>query len=257
MSAILEARDLSVTRAGHEVVRLSGLALHAGETLAVLGPNGSGKTSLLLALARLLDATGDLRFRGEPVRDALAYRRRTAVVFQRPLLLGRSVRGNAELGLALRGVPRAERWPRVDRALGRLGIAHLAERSALTLSGGEAQRLSIARALVLDPEILFLDEPFSGLDAPTREALVADLGRVLRDEHVTTLLVTHDREEARALADRLAVLVGGSLRQVGDMPDVFSSPADAEIADFLGVGPRAEAVPAIAPRAANVQRSPP
>ena len=232
---ILEVRDLRVTRGSRRVVDIDTLALGEGETVAVLGPNGAGKTSLLLALAALLPAEGEIRFRGARVQDALAYRRRVAVVFQRPLLLARSVRANAELGLALRGVAPTERRRVADHALARLGVAHLADRSALGLSGGEAQRVSIARALATAPEVLFLDEPFAALDAPTRESLVADLARVLREEHVTAVLVTHDRDEALSLADRIAVLLDGRLRQIDPAETVFTSPADPEVAAFVGI----------------------
>ena len=211
------------------------LALDAGEVLAILGPNGAGKTSLLLALAALIPAGGELRADGAPITDPLAYRRRIGVAFQRPLLLDRSVRENAALGLALRGVDRAARERAADAALTRLGIAHLGDRRATKLSGGEAQRVAIARALAPSPQILFLDEPFAALDAPTRDGLVADLGRVLRDAGVATVLVTHDRDEALALADRVAVLVDGRIRQQGLADDVFTRPADEGVAAFLGV----------------------
>lgn len=233
--SVLEARDLVVERGGRAVARVSHLALAAGETLAVLGPNGAGKSSLLLALASLLPSRGDLRAGGEPITDPLAYRRRIGVVLQRPLLLDRSVLENAALGLAIRGVGRTAREARGRAALARLGIDALADRRATRLSGGEAQRVSIARALALAPELLFLDEPFSGLDAPTREALIADLGRVLREDDVAAILVTHDRDEALALADRVAVIIAGTVRQVGRADEVFARPADEEIAAFVGV----------------------
>ena len=232
---LLEATGLTVSRGGREVASVEHLALERGETLALLGPNGAGKTSLLLALAALLPASGTLRYEGAPIADELAYRRRNAVVFQRPLLLDRSVRDNAALGLELRGVGRAERVRRAGEMLARLGVWQLASRSARQLSGGEAQRVSIARALAVDPEILFLDEPFASLDAPTREALIADLARVLHERRVGTILVTHDRDEALSLADRVAVLVRGRVRQTDTADAVFSMPADPEVAAFVGV----------------------
>ena len=232
---ILEARDLVAYRGERPVVHATRLDIAEGEHVAVLGPNGAGKSSLVMGLAALVRTDGSLRYRGEPVRDADAYRRRIAVVFQRPLLLDRSVRENAALGLAIRGVAKRERQARAETELARLGVGHLADRPAVALSGGEAQRVSIARALAVDPEVLFLDEPFSALDAPTREALVADLARVLRADRVTTVLVTHDRDEALSLADRIAVLMGGRLRQVGPAMDVFAMPADPEVAAFVGV----------------------
>ncbi len=231
---VLEARELTAYRGARAVAHASTLALRGGETLAILGPNGAGKSSLVLALASLLPATGELRYRGAPI-DAARYRRRISVVFQKPLLLDRSVHDNAALGLALRGIGRDERRRRADEELARLGVAHLASRAANGLSGGEAQRVSIARALAVDPDILFLDEPFSALDAPTRETLIADLARVLRGRGVTTVLVTHDRDEALSLAHRVAVVMRGEVRQIDEAEAVFASPVDPEVAAFVGV----------------------
>ncbi|MDP9265790.1 MAG: ABC transporter ATP-binding protein, partial [Chloroflexota bacterium] len=197
--------------------------------------NGAGKSSLLLALATLLPANGVLRFHDVPITDPQAFRRRVSVVFQRPLLLDRSVRDNAAVGLALRGVSRAERHARAATELRRLGIAHLADRPANGLSGGEAQRVSIARALAVEPELLFLDEPFSALDAPARELLIADLTGVLRGRGVTTVMVTHDRDEALSLADRIAVVMNGVVRQCDSAETVFAMPTDPEVAAFVGV----------------------
>ena len=232
---MLEARDLTAYRGERAVAHAARVDLAEGEHLAILGPNGAGKSSLVLGLATLVRTAGELRYRGETVRDAGAYRRRIAVVFQRPLLLDRSVRENAALGLALRGVGRREREARAETELARLGVGQLVDRSAIGLSGGEAQRVSIARALAIDPEILFLDEPFSALDAPTRETLIADLARVLRERGVTTVMVTHDRDEALSLADRIGIVMNGELRQLDTAETVFGMPADPEIAAFVGV----------------------
>jgi len=233
-ATVLDARDLTAYRGARAVAHAGTLPLREGETLAILGPNGAGKSSLVLALASLLPATGDLSYRGAPI-DPPRYRRHISVVFQKPLLLDRSVRDNAALGLAIRGVGRDERRRRADEELSRLGVGHLAARPAIALSGGEAQRVSIARALAVDPDIVFLDEPFSALDAPTRETLIADLARVLRGRGVTTVLVTHDRDEALSLADRIGVVIGGELRQLDDAETVFGMPNDPEVAAFVGV----------------------
>jgi ABC-type Fe3+/spermidine/putrescine transport system ATPase subunit len=214
------------------------LSVARGEVLAVIGPNGAGKSTLLRVMGLLEPpAAGEVRFRGEPVtaRGGLAVRRRMASVFQDPLLADASVADNVTLGLRFRGTEEARAAMLVSTWLARLSIAHLATRQARTLSGGEAQRTALARALVLEPELLLLDEPFSSLDQPTREALIDDLGRILREERVTTVLVTHDRAEAMALGDRVGVLMGGRLLQLDEAAQVFRAPATEEIARFVGV----------------------
>jgi molybdopterin-binding protein len=132
-------------------------------------------------------------------------------------------------------VPRAERAQRVHRWLERFGIADLAHRPARALSGGEAQRVSLARALVLEPDVLLMDEPFAALDAPTRQVLIDDLDRALTQAGATAVFVTHRRAEALRLGDRVAVIIGGRIRQVGPPSRVFAEPADKEVGAFLGV----------------------
>jgi tungstate transport system ATP-binding protein len=233
----LEVRGLRVRRGGAIILDVPGIDVPAGTVLAVIGPNGAGKTTLLTHLALLERAAeGEVLFEGQPTRHReLALRRRMAVVFQEPLLLDRSVLANVDTGMRLRGVPRTERRDRAARWLGRFGVAALAERSSRTLSGGEAQRVSLARAFSLDPEVLLLDEPFSALDAPTRAAITDDLAAVLSETRVTTVIVTHDHDEAARLGDRVAVLIGGSIRQVGTPANVFGAPADEDVAAFVGV----------------------
>jgi len=235
--AKLGLRGVRVERAGRPILAVEELDVFPGQVLAVVGPNGAGKSTLVAVLAMLeRPSAGDVLFDGEAVRGGLlAYRRRMAVVFQEALLLDTTVESNVGAGLALRGVPRAERERRVRRSLARFGIEPLARRSARTLSGGEAQRTSLARALALEPEVLLLDEPFAALDEPTRRALIDDLDRALSETGTTAVLVTHDRSEALRLGDRVAVLIEGRLRQVGEPSQVFAAPADEEVATFLGV----------------------
>lgn len=236
---ILRVEGLRVERAGQTHLDVGALSLAQGETLAVMGPNGAGKSTLLLVLALLLPPTaGDVWLEGQRVdfaRDLTALRRRLAVVFQESLLLNMSVEDNVALGLKLRGERGQAVGEQVERWLARFGIEHLARRSARTLSGGEAQRTSLARAFVLAPDILFLDEPFSALDAPTRAALVEGLAEVIRETGVTTVFVTHDRDEALSLGDRLGVMIGGRLLQVGSPEQVFGEPTDPDVARFMGV----------------------
>ena len=236
---MLAAEGLMVRRGGTVVLDVPSLAVGPGEILAVVGPNGAGKSTLLRVLGLLERPTqGALRLRGTtvgPGGPTLPWRRRMAAAFQDPLLCDTTVAANVALGLRLRRARAAAAHGRVRAWLDRLGIAHLASRPARNLSGGEAQRVSLARALVLDPEILFLDEPFSSLDPPTREGLIADLERILREGGTTTVFVTQDRQEALRLGDRIAVLMGGRIAQLDRPEVVFAAPASEEVARFMGI----------------------
>jgi tungstate transport system ATP-binding protein len=236
MKVLVELRDLLVKRGDHPALQLDHLAIQEGEVLAVVGPNGAGKSTLLLTLARLLKPVrGEILFRGQPatVEPDTVYRRRIALVMQDPLLFDTSVFENVASGLKFRGIAKDEIRRKVPLWLERLGVGHLSKRRAGQLSGGEAQRISLARALVLEPQLLLLDEPFSALDPPTRSHLLEDLGILLSETATTTIFVTHDLPEAEQLAGRMAVIVGNRLRQVGRPEEVFVTPADEEVAQFL------------------------
>jgi tungstate transport system ATP-binding protein len=236
--ALLEARDLVVRADGRELVRVETITVEQGRTRVLLGPNGAGKTSLLRALNGLVASEGDLVFDGRPVRsdrDRLRLRRRTAAVFQNAFLLATTVRGNVESGLRIRGLHGDARHARADEALEMLGIAHLADRGRAGLSGGEAQRVSIARAIAVDPVILFLDEPMASLDPPTRRSLVADLRRIFRELSVAVLWVTHDIDEALEIGDDVTFLSAGRVVQDGLVTDVLNRPADEVVSEFMGV----------------------
>ncbi len=239
MSAyVLEARDLWLPRGAHWALEVPHLGLRRGEVLTLLGPNGAGKSTLVAVLAALLPPRrGQVRFHGRPVdfRNSLAYRRRIAVVLQRPYLLRGTVEDNVALGLRLHGFPPEERRRRVRYWLRHLGLQDLAHRSARKLSGGQAQRVALARALALEPEVLFLDEPFQALDLPTRYQLLEELQDLLRQTGTTTVYVTHDVHEGLALAQRVAVLVQGRLRQVGSPQEVLTRPVDQEVARVVGM----------------------
>ncbi len=238
MNHVVELSGIRVAYDGGVVLEVPRLEVHAGEILVIIGPNGSGKSTLLRVIGLLEPPTaGEVRFKGDLVaRDRLLdARRQMATVFQDPLLVDDTVFENVALGLRFRGVPPAEIVPRVRAWLGRFQIAGLAERQARTLSGGEAQRTALARVLVLKPDLLLLDEPFSALDQPTREALIEELDRILREDRITTVLVTHDRGEALALGDRVAVMMRGQILQVDEAAQLFRAPATEEIARFVGV----------------------
>ena len=232
----IQLRGCRVVRDGRVVLDIPELDVPTGRTTALIGPNGAGKSTLLRVLQLLLrPERGELLLDGAPMqRDPITTRRRMAAAFQEPLLLSMSVRANVELGLRLRRMPRAPRRARARHWLDRFGVGHLADRHAHDVSGGEAQRVSLARAFALEPEVLLLDEPFAALDAPTRSDLIEDFASVLAESRPTTVLVTHDRDEARRLGDGIVVLIDGRLRQRGSPAEVFGAPADAEVAAFVG-----------------------
>jgi tungstate transport system ATP-binding protein len=236
MKVLVEIHDLLVKRGGNPVLQLGELTIIEGEVLAVVGPNGAGKSTLLLTLARLLKPErGKILFKDgqAEVESDTAYRRRIALVMQDPLLFDTSVFDNVASGLRFRGVSREAIHRDVPLWLERLGVGHLSKRRAGELSGGEAQRVSLARALVLKPQLLLLDEPFSALDPPTRSRLLDDLGALLNETATTTVFVTHDLNEAAQLAGRMAVIVGNRLRQVENPDEVFASPVDQDVAQFV------------------------
>jgi ABC-type sugar transport system ATPase subunit len=233
---MIEIRDLLIQRDGRNVLKIDSLDIARGETLTVVGPNGAGKSTLLLALAHLLmPAHGDIRFDGRSLSawNDLEYRRRISFVFQVPLLMDMSVEQNVALGLKFRGVSREETRQRVGRWIKALGVESLAERRASQLSGGEAQRVSLARAFVLEPELLLLDEPFAALDPPTHAKLLEDLSNILKQDHKTAVFVTHNLKEAAKLSHRIAVMVDGMLRQVGTAKQIKLRPADETVKAFL------------------------
>lgn len=234
---LLRLRDVVVRYSTTTALDIESLEVRSGEVLAILGVNGAGKSTLLRVMGFLQPAErGAVEFPGIKAihRDPLALRRRIATVFQQPLLINDTVYRNVALGLRLRGLAKSEIASRVMPWLARLGIDQLAERSARTLSGGEAQRASLARALVLDPDLLLLDEPFAALDPPSREALLGDFHRTVKGLGVTVVLVTHDRHEAFALAQRVAVLERGRLAQLGSRDEVFHRPASDRVAAIVG-----------------------
>jgi tungstate transport system ATP-binding protein len=244
--SLLQARQIRVRRGRKFVVGPCDLDLHAGETVALYGPNGAGKTSLLLALAGLLPReSGTVLLAGQQLGaqiSLLDYHRHTAAVFQDPLLVRGSLWYNVTLGLRLRGLPKRE-WERRARPwLERLHIVHLANCPVASLSGGEARRASLARALVLNPEILFLDEPFVGLDGPTRSRLVGELADILRASSGGTLFVTHELGEASALCNRGIILDQGCVLQEGNMDNLLRCPASPRVAEITGVENVFEAV---------------
>ncbi len=236
--AALTVKDLLVERGGAVILDVPELALAAGEVLAVIGPNGAGKTTLLTSVLGLQKsissgtvARGEFTFPGTPPH---VYRRGFAMVFQDSLLFNGTVFDNVASGLRIRGLGRREVEKTVHEQLERFGVAALRNRKAHSLSGGEARRVSLARALATSPEILLLDEPFASLDAPARESILDDLEKALSGSRTAVMLVTHDRIEALRLADTLLVLEKGRILQKGGTIDVLRRPASEFVASFAG-----------------------
>lgn len=220
----MEALDVSLVKGKREILNIPHFGLGRKATLAVVGPNGAGKSTLLQVLALLQQPTrGEIIFCGEAVQwsSALKYRRQMAVVFQESLLLNTTVYDNVAQGLKLRGLDRGEIKKRVDNWLERLNLLHLARRMPKFLSGGEAQKVNIARAMVLNPRVLFLDEPFTALDYPTRLSLLKEMGPILKESGMATLFVTHDYTEIPYICQDMMVMAGGKISYTGQTKDIF------------------------------------
>ncbi len=234
---MLTVRDLTVRfDAGPPAVDDVSLDLPAGEVLAVLGPSGCGKSTLLRAVAGLeaLDA-GSVSYAGQDLAAVPTHRRGFALMFQDGQLFPhQTVAGNVGYPLRLRHTSKDRVVRRVAELLELVGLPGLGDRSVTHLSGGERQRVALARALAVEPRLLLLDEPLSALDRGLRERLAHDLRDILVAAGTTALLVTHDQEEAFAVADRMALMRAGRLVQSGTVEEVWRRPVDAEAARFLG-----------------------
>ena len=234
---MIQIDKLLVQRNGVDVLKVSSLEIKQGETLAVVGPNGAGKSTLLLTLAHLIKpVSGEIRFHGKLLRDwnDLEYRRKIAFVVQDPLLMDMSVRENIALGMKFRKTNKNDIEPEVNRWAKAMGVDKLLGRRAGRLSGGEAQRVSLARAFVLNPELLLMDEPFSAVDPPTRAQLLKDLSEVLSNNQRTTIFVTHNLKEAAQVGDRVAVMIDSELKQVDTPERIKAQPVDESVRNFFG-----------------------
>jgi thiamine transport system ATP-binding protein len=235
MSLALEG--VGVVIDGRPILEDVSLAVGTGERLALLGPSGSGKSTALRVAAGLQrPAAGRVVLGGADVTAVPPHRRGVGLVFQDAALFPhRDVAGNVGFGPRVAHLPHAERDARVTQALELVGLAGMERRDVTTLSGGEAQRVSLARALVLEPAVLLLDEPLGALDGPLRQRLQDDLHELFERLSLTVVHVTHDVGEAFALGDRVAVLRAGRVAQVATAEELWARPADDWVARFLGM----------------------
>jgi len=217
-------------------VRSIDLRVRRGEFLSLLGPSGCGKTTTLQMIAGFVTPTqGGIVLEGRNLIDIPVNRRGIGIVFQSYALFPHmTVAENVAFGLRMRKVPRAEIASRVQQALDRVHLGTFSGRYPRELSGGQQQRVALARAIVFEPTLLLLDEPFSNLDAKLKEELQIDLRALQRKLEITTILVTHDQNEALALSDRVAVMQAGEIVQVDEPYEIYERPRDAFVGHFLG-----------------------
>lgn len=248
MSQILiQATGLHVRRGQRDILHGLDLTVRRGEIVALLGPNGAGKSTLLDALGGLvIPADGQIERSG-----------RIATVMQTPGLARRSALANVELALAWWGVARSERRSRALTALAAMRAAHLADRRATSMSGGERRRVHLARGVAVRPDVLLLDEPFAGLDPQTHAELTEDVSSALRTSAGAVLLVVHDRSEAWAMADRVLVMIDGRIVADAAPRELLERPPTAEVAKFLGFdGELTDGHDIVMTRPAHVQLDP-
>ncbi len=232
----IELLHLTKNFDGHPVVRDVSLTLASGELFFLLGPSGCGKTTLLRMIAGFYEPdAGTIRFGERTMNGVPAHDRNTALVFQNYALWPHlTVSENVAYGLRLRKTPEPELEQRVTAALAQVRMTAQRERKPGSLSGGQQQRVALARAAVVRPDLLLLDEPLSNLDARLRVEMREEIARLHRATGITSLYVTHDQEEALSLADRIAVMEGGAVLQVGTPLEIYHRPATPFVARFIG-----------------------
>ncbi|HBA87189.1 MAG TPA: ABC transporter ATP-binding protein [Geobacter sp.] len=236
---VLDLKELRVDRGGVLVLDIPSFSLHQNEFVSLIGPNGAGKSTLLLSIMGLIKRqSGTVQYRGADIATSsqlLELRRKIAMVLQEPLLFDSTIYDNVASGLKIRGLGRSETRDRVMTYLERFNLAGMAQRSARKLSGGEARRVSLARAFAVEPELIFFDEPFANLDPPTRQALTDDMDKIIREKGISAVLVTHDQSEALRMSDRIVVMNAGRLVQQGTPAAVMNRPVNEFVANFVGM----------------------
>jgi putative spermidine/putrescine transport system ATP-binding protein len=234
--ARLELNNLSKRYGDHAVVAGATLDVADGEFLVLLGPSGCGKTTTLRMIAGFVEPSGgSARIGGRDVTYLPPWHRNTGMVFQSYALFPHmTVMQNVAFGLEMRKLPKAEIETRAREALRLVRLDSYGERLPRQLSGGQQQRVALARALAIRPDVLLLDEPLSNLDAKLREEVRIEIRELQRQLGLTTIMVTHDQEEALTVADRLVVMADGEIRQIGSQRDLYERPTDRFVAGFVG-----------------------
>jgi putative spermidine/putrescine transport system ATP-binding protein/spermidine/putrescine transport system ATP-binding protein len=235
MSAVT-LTDIVKRFGGFTAVHRMSLEIADGGFVTLLGPSGCGKTTTLRMVAGLLDPTeGEIAIKGKRVNDVPIHKRNLGIVFQNYALFPhKTVAANVGFGLRYRDLPKADAEKRVAEALELVQLPHVGDRYPKELSGGQQQRIALARALVIEPDVLLLDEPLSALDANLREDMRVELKRIQDRVNVTTIFVTHDQSEALAMSDQIVVMSAGRVEQVGPPAEVYDTPASEFVARFLG-----------------------
>jgi ABC-type Fe3+/spermidine/putrescine transport system ATPase subunit len=230
---MLEVERLDVVIEAKPILENVTVEVSDGEILAILGPSGSGKSTLLRAVAGLVEvATGDIRWDGRSIKDVPTHQRGFGLMFQGYALFPHmSVAQNVGFGLRMAG--HADIGVDVDQALSWVGLEGFGPRKVDSLSGGEQQRVALARTLAPEPRLVMLDEPLGALDRNLRQRLVEDTRKILEDREVTAIVVTHDREEAVAMSDRLALMRNGTVIQAGTLSQILEDPGEEWVTDFL------------------------
>lgn len=229
----------NVTKAYGKNIVIQGLSaeIQPGEFFTLLGPSGCGKTTLLRMIIGFNSIEGgEIRVDGKVINQIPTNRRNMGMVFQNYAVFPHmSVRDNVTYGLKTRHVPKAERYKRADEILKLVKIDDYADRMPTQLSGGQQQRVALARAIVIQPEVLLMDEPLSNLDAKLRVEMRNVIKRIQRQVGITTVYVTHDQEEALAISDRIAVMHGGVIQQIGTPKHIYQRPANEFVSSFIGL----------------------
>ena len=233
---MLSVRDVDVTIGGKDILHEVSLDVGDGEIVGVLGPSGSGKSTLLRAIAGIVPVTsGTIRWDGVDISAVPTHQRNFGLMFQGFALFPHLTVGeNIGFGLEMQKLDREERDLKVAEALEWIGMSAFHDRTIEDLSGGEKQRVAMARTLAPRPSLVMLDEPLGALDRNLRQRLVVETRELLRQRNATALIVTHDREEADELADRLALMNEGTIVQIGTKEEMLASPANDWVTEFLG-----------------------